>query len=253
MRQTSFIGRTFMELTKYKYQVEATDQTQMLPQPELTDAAEPGCQLFDLPDPHAIALPPCDLLKTIEDRVSVRAYSDTPLSIEDLSILLWCTQGIKRVSDRPATLRTVPSAGSRHPFETYLLVNKVTGLTPGLYKYAALDHKLALISSEENLSEELTDACHRQAMVRNSAVTFFWVAVVYRTFWRYVERGYRYMHLDAGHVCQNLYLAVEAVGSGCCGIAAFDDEKLSKLLGVDGEKRMPIYLATVGKKITAEA
>jgi len=249
MRQTSFIGRTFMELTKYKHQVEPTDQTALLPQPELTDPAEPNCPLFDLPDPHNTSVPPYDLLKAINDRVSVRAYSEEPLSLDELSYLLWCTQGIKRVSDRPATLRTVPSAGSRHPFETYLLVNNVETLEPGLYKYSALDHKLALVSQKADLADGLTDACLRQAMVKNSAVTFFWVAVVYRTFWRYVERGYRYMHLDVGHVCQNLYLAVEPMAAGCCGIAAFDDEKLSALLGVDGEKRMPIYVATVGKKV----
>ena len=252
MRHPSFIGRSFMELTKYKYQVEPSDQTALLPQPDLTDPAEPGCQLFDLPDPHQTGVPTVDLFKAINDRVSVRAYSNTPLSLGELSFLLWCTQGIKQTSDRPATLRTVPSAGSRHPFETYLLVNKVEGLQPGLYKYAALEHKLALISADALLSENLTDACHRQGMVKNSAVTFFWVAVVYRTYWRYQERGYRYFHLDAGHICQNLYLAVEPIGAGCCGIAAFDDEKLSAVLGIDGEQRIPVYLATVGKKSASQ-
>ncbi|MCL2497775.1 MAG: SagB/ThcOx family dehydrogenase [Symbiobacteriaceae bacterium] len=248
MRHPSYLGRTFMELTKYKYQAEKSDQTKMLPQPELTDPAEPGCQLFDLPDPQKHSLPSVDLFQAINERVSVRAYSEEPLSLEELSYLLWCTQGIKQVTDRPATLRTVPSAGARHPFETYLLINKVEGLAPGLYKYSALDHKVALISTDPELPDKLTQACHRQGMVKNSAVTFFWVAVVYRTFWRYVERGYRYLHLDAGHVCQNLYLAVAPMNAGCCGIAAFDDEMLSQLLGVDGENRAPIYLATVGKK-----
>ena len=248
MRITSYIGRTFMELTKYKYSVDQTDQVKLLPQPELTDPAEPECPLFDLPDPMHTSVPAVDLFKAINERVSVRAYSEEALSLEELSFLLWCTQGIKRVSDRPATLRTVPSAGSRHPFETYLLINRVEGLEPGLYKYSALDHKIALISTDPELADKLTASCHRQAMVKNSAVSFFWIAVVYRTFWRYVERGYRYMHLDAGHICQNLYLAVEAMNAGCCGIAAFDDNVLSEILGIDGEKRIPIYVATVGKK-----
>lgn len=249
MRKTSYIGRTFMELTKYPYQVEATDQVKQLPQPELTDPAEPGCPLFDLPDPQQTSVPPIDLFKAINQRVSERRYAETPLSLEELSYLLWCTQGVRAVTDRPATLRTVPSAGSRHPFETYLLVNRVEGLEPGLYKYSALDHKLALIKQDENLSAELTEACHRQGMVRNSAVTFFWIAVVYRTYWRYVERGYRYLHLDAGHVAQNLYLACEPMAAGCCAIAAFDDDKLAEILGIDGETRIPIYVTTVGKKV----
>ena len=248
MRQTSYIGRTFMELTKYKHQVAPTDQSALLPQPELTDAAQEGCELIDLPDPASITLPGVDLLKAITDRVSIRSYSEEPFSLEELSMLLWCTQGIKQISNRPATLRTVPSAGSRHPFETFMLINKVVGLTPGLYKYAALEHKLILVSTDASLPDKLTADCHNQAMVKNSAVTFFWVAVVYRTFWRYVERGYRYLHLDAGHICQNLYLAVEAMNAGCCGIAAFDDDALAATLGVNGEDRLPIYLATTGKK-----
>lgn len=249
MRITSRIGRTFMELTKYPYQIEATDQVKLLPQPALTDPAEPNCPLFDLPDPKKTSVPAHDLFQAINDRVSERRYSEKPLTLEELSYLLWCTQGVKQVTTRPATLRTVPSAGSRHAFETYLLINKVEGLKPGLYKYSALDHKLALLSERTELNAELTEACHKQAMVATSAVTFFWVAEVYRTFWRYVERGYRYLHLDAGHICQNLYLACEPMQAGCCGIAAFDDDLLARILGIDGEHRIPIYVAAVGKKV----
>ncbi|MFH1570318.1 MAG: SagB/ThcOx family dehydrogenase, partial [Gemmatimonadota bacterium] len=81
-----------------------------------------------------------------------------------------------------------------------------------------------------------------------SAVTFFWVAVPRRTTWRYVERGYRYLHLDAGHVCQNLYLAAESIGAGTCAIAAFDDDALIDILGLDPQEAFVIYLATVGKR-----
>ena len=85
-------------------------------------------------------------------------------------------------------------------------------------------------------------------MVAASAVTFIWVAVVHRMAWRYGQRGYRYLHLDAGHACQNLYLAAESVGCGVCAIAAFDDEDVSRVLGLDGEDQFAIYVATVGKK-----
>jgi SagB-type dehydrogenase family enzyme len=84
--------------------------------------------------------------------------------------------------------------------------------------------------------------------VAESAVTFLWVAVVERMFWRYVERGYRYLHLDAGHVCQNLALAAEQIGGGICPIAAFGDEDLNRELGLDGENLFVIYLASMGKK-----
>ncbi|NLN84189.1 MAG: SagB/ThcOx family dehydrogenase [Firmicutes bacterium] len=242
------IGPTFIEYTKYQHQLEHSDQMQFLPQPELTDPTPTDLPLFDLPKPDQLNIGEIDLTKAINQRVSVRKYTDQKFSLEELSYLLWTTQGIREITDRPATLRTVPSAGSRHSFETYLLINRVETLKPGLYKYCALDHKLALLSDAPSLADELTDICHRQGMVRNSAVTFFWAAEIYRNVWRYQERAYRYVHLDAGHVCQNLYLACEAIASGCCGIAAFDDDRLSEVLQIDGVNRFPVYVATVGKK-----
>ena len=249
MRILSRTGRTFVEMTKYQYQIEKTDQSKLLPQPELADALEPGMPVFDLPDPKNTSVPSTDLFAAINNRVSERRYSDVPLSLEELSYLLWCTQGVRQVTSRPATLRTVPSAGSRHPFETYLLINKVEGLEPGLYRYHALEHKLVQLSLDAELKAELTKICHNQGMVTNSAVTFIWAAEIYRMYWRYVERGYRYLYIDAGHVCQNLYLACEPMGTGCCAIGAFDDDALATFLGIDGEHRIPIYIATVGKKI----
>lgn len=240
-------GKQFMEKTKYKYLPES-DQVKGLPQPPLADSFGPGDKLLDLPPVASLAPKSVDLTTAMVERVSVRQYSSEPLSLADLSYLLWVTQGVKYVSSRPATLRTVPSAGSRHPFETYMLVNNVTGLSPGLYQYAALSHQLVAIDSPEDISDKVTAALYGQAMVKHSAATFLWVAVAYRSAWRYGERSYRYMHLDAGHVCQNLYLAAEAVDSGCCAIAAFHDDMINALLGVDGEERFMIYAATVGKK-----
>ena len=88
----------------------------------------------------------------------------------------------------------------------------------------------------------------RQRQVITSAVTFFWSAEVYRTSWRYSERAYRYLHLDAGHICQNLYLCAESIGYGVCAIAAFDDELVNKLLDQNEMDRFIVYLASVGKK-----
>jgi SagB-type dehydrogenase family enzyme len=239
-------GKEFMENTKYKY-LKETDQVMGLPQPELADALRADRVVIDLPAPASLKPQKVDLTEAMVSRVSVRQYSDEPLTLDELSYLLWVTQGVKQVTSRPATLRTVPSAGSRHPFETYLLINRVVGLEPGIYHYAALDHKLERVSVEPGLVDRVTLALFRQGMVRESAVTFLWVAVAYRTKWRYTERGYRYMHLDAGHVCQNLYLGVQAVGCGCCGIAAFNDELVAEVLDIDGVERFGIYMAVVGK------
>jgi len=161
---------------------------------------------------------------------------------------LWVTQGVKGIASKKVIKRTVPSAGSRHAFETYLLVNKVKGLDRGLYRYISLQHKLCNLGAKKDIAKGITAACLNQSHVYNSAVTFIWVAVPARTAWKYSDRAYRYIHLDAGHVCQNLYLAAEAIQCGVCAIAAFDDDALNRVLGLDGEEMFAIYLASLGKR-----
>lgn len=243
---SSNIGKEFMEKTKYQYMGDS-DQQKNLPQPPLTQGAE-GKPTIDLPRPETIQVKSIDLTQAITERKSVRKYAAAALTLDELSYLLWCTQGVKHVTNRPATLRTVPSAGSRHPFETYILVNRVEGLEPGLYRFVSEDHQLVSVDHSPGLDDKITHAAYKQPMVKNSAVTFIWAAVAYRSIWRYQERSYRYMHLDAGHVCQNLYLAAEAIDSGVCAIAAFDDDEINRLLGLDGIEQFVIYLAPVGKK-----
>jgi len=244
---THGIGQALMEQTQYQY-LQPSDQNKGLPQPPLELAHDPAQALIDLPAPADLPDYPLDLRTAIEQRRSVREYAEEPLSLEELSFLLWCTQGVKETRDSYATLRTAPSAGARHAFETYLLVNNVEGLRPGLYRFLALTHKLVELKLDGDLAGPLTAACLEQPYVKTSAVTFFWVAVVYRMAWRYGERGYRYLHMDAGHVCQNLYLAAEALDVGVCAIGAFHDQDLNDLLDLNGEERFVIYLATVGKK-----
>lgn len=240
------IGREFIEKTKYQY-LPPSDQTQGLPQPPLEKAWATEAPTIDLPNPAEIKVKPVDLTDAINGRRSVRAYADTPLTLEELSYLLWTTQGVREITDRPATLRTVPSAGSRHPFETYVLVNRVEGLEPGIYAYLASPHKLRVHKLGGDLAAKAVAVSYRQRMVATSAATFIWAADAYRSIWRYGQRAYRYMHLDAGHVCAHLYLAVAAVDCGCCGIAAFDDDGYAELLDIDGVNEFVVYLAPVGK------
>jgi SagB-type dehydrogenase family enzyme len=128
------------------------------------------------------------------------------------------------------------------------LINRVAGLTPGLYRFLASEHALILANDADGIADVLVNACFRQKMVGTAAVSFFWAAVIDRMFWRYDERGYRYLHLDAGHVCQNLYLAGEAIGCGTCAIAAFDDDLLNDALALDGKEMFAVYAASLGKK-----
>lgn len=240
------IGREFMEKTKYQY-LPPSDQTQGLPQPPLEKVWPAGGVTIDLPQPGDVRVKPVDLTAAINGRRSVRAYADKPLTLAELSYLLWTTQGVREITDRPATLRTVPSAGSRHPFETYILANRVEGLEPGFYAYLASQNKLRVHQLGPELAAKAAEVSYRQRMVASSAATFVWTADAYRSIWRYGQRAYRYMHLDAGHVCGHLYLSAAAVDCGCCGIAAFDDDAWAQLLGIDGVNEFVIYLAPVGK------
>ena len=246
---TPSIGKEFMRLTRYTH-LPPSAESQGLPQPPLELPFPPEARLITLPQPKDLRLPGADLAETIVQRRSLRRYAEQALSLEELAYLLWLTQGVKKVTDRPATFRTVPSAGARHAFETYLLVNRVDGLEPGLYRYLALEHALILLDDDPGLTEAAYHAAHDQRMIETAAVNFLWVAVLERMAYRYGERGYRYLHLDAGHVCQNLYLAAESIQCGVVGIAAYDDEGMNSVLGLDGEELFVVYLAALGKKMT---
>ncbi len=241
-------GSEFMNKTKGP-ELSTSDQISgAAAQPPLELPFPADGQIIALPAPAEIQVPPLDVRIAIEQRRSLRKYAPEGLTLAELSYLLWTSQGVKKVSKRPATLRTVPSAGARHAFETYLLINRVEGLKPGLYRYLAIENSLLELDLSPDINARITHACAEQSQVAESAATFIWVAVVERMYWRYVERGYRYLHLDAGHVCQNLALAAEQIGGGICPIAAFYDDEFSRVLGIDGENQFVIYLASMGKK-----
>lgn len=244
---TESIGRKFWELTKSPH-VPDSPQRLGAPQPPLQLPYDPAAALIKLPDPRGLSKPAVNLWEAMERRATLRSYSPEPLSLEELALLLWVTQGVKEVTSRPSTLRIVPSAGARHAFETFLLVNRVTGLEPAVYRYLALEHALIVHDSSPDINRRLTVACKNQQHVASSAATFFWAAVPERMTWRYPERGYRYMLLDAGHICQNLYLAAEGLGCGVCGVAAFEDDLLNQALNLDGERLFVMYAATLGKR-----
>jgi SagB-type dehydrogenase family enzyme len=170
---------------------------------------------------------------------------------DELSYLLWATQWVRdfRSTEKvEAAFRNVPSAGCRHPFETYLLINRVDGIRPGIYYYHPLKHGLVLFKEGSDTAQTVCTGCFDQQMVLKSACTFIWVAHPYRTTWRYSQRGYRYLYLDAGHVGQNLHLAAEAIGGGACMIGAYYDEGMDALLELDSKNAFVIYIASVGKK-----
>ena len=188
-----------------------------------------------------------DLLSAIQDRKSQRKFSREPLTLEELSFLLWTTQGLKRLLHPGTALRTVPSAGCRHALETYLCVLNIEGLDMGMYRYLPVEHQLVLEFLDDQLSGKIVDATLGQIFTGNAAVTFAWTTIPYRMEWRYDLAAHKVIALDAGHVCQNLYLACKAIGAGTCAIAAYHQELVDELLRIDGKDEFAVYLAAVGK------
>lgn len=188
-----------------------------------------------------------DLVEAIARRESRRRYRRGALGLDELAFLLWATQGVRKVLGQGTALRTVPSAGCRHALETYLCAMNVDSLEQGVYRYLPVEHALVGVSRAADLRGRVAQAALGQTFAGLAAVTFVWTAIPYRMEWRYGPAAYKVIALDAGHVCQNLYLACEAIGCGTCAIAAYDQDAMDRLLGVDGQDEFTIYLAPVGR------
>jgi len=185
-----------------------------------------------------------DLQGLLSKRRSRRDYSEHSIDLQDLGFLLWSCQGITEQRGR-LYLRTAPSAGGLYPIETYLAVNKVNGISPGLYHLNVRDFVLEQLV-EGDFSSNLEQACLGQKFMAQSAVSLIWSAVLRRNMAKYGHRGLRYIFMDAGHICQNLLLAVESLGLAGCPVAAFFDEELNSMFGLSGEEESVIYSAAVG-------
>jgi len=196
-----------------------------------------------LPEPSGMDT--ADLRRILQNRRSRRAYDPGKrLTREHLSGLLWATQGIT-AEYGDVLLRTAPSAGGLYPIETYLSIRAVEGFEPGIYHFRPQAFDLELIRQEDH-SKELAKAALGQIIVRSAQVTFIWSAMIARSKWKYRQRAYRYIYLDAGHIAQNLYLAGESYGLGVCGIGALFDDMVNDIVGLDGFEETVVYMATVG-------
>lgn len=230
-----------------------SDQQKGIEIPPFSKPAAPDSRQVALPGPDFAAMRGTDLVDAILSRRSNRKFTAASLSLSELAWLLYATQGVREPTPRGAR-RTAPSAGARHPFETYVAAIDVDDLAPGLYHYLAYDHRLELLrpaADRAALREEAQEALNSQGW--GAPALFFWTAVPYRTHWRYPGRMPKLVALDAGHLCQNLYLACEAVGAGTCAIGAYDQAKCDAFLGVDGATgvdrgtELTVYAAPVGK------
>ena len=224
-----------------------SDQMSKVPAPPLEKAIPEDATLIDLPAIDEISLGSMPLIQILKKRRSHRVFTEDYLSLEEVAFLCWSVAGVHEIGPNNIwTKRTSPSGGARHPFETYLVVQRVKGLEPGIYRYSGLLHKLVHVRTGNDFCEYLADYA-MQPFVKDSAVMFIWTVVPYRNEWRYIFTSAREMAMDIGHYCENLYLAAESIGAGTCGVASYEQSLLDDMLGVDGEDEFTIYIAPVGK------
>ena len=183
--------------------------------------------------------------EVIQRRRSVRDYSGAPMTLPELSRLLYYVGGIngERWGYR---LRAAPSSGALFPIEVYAVVHQVDGLSPGVYHYGVKDHALAQLQVADLRGEVVRQGVMQEFLGQANLVLYFTV-IFQRMRWKYHDRTYRYGLLEAGHLGQNVYLAATSMGLGACAIGAFADDRVNAMLGVDGKEEAAVYMLAVGK------
>jgi SagB-type dehydrogenase family enzyme len=202
--------------------------------------------------PHAekVELPafqpsqPMSLDKTLRQRKSIRNYQNKSISMGQLAYLLWASTGIQRI-EKGYEFRTAPSAGALYPMETYVVANNVKSLEAGVYHYSIKSNQLELLQRRD-FSRQIAAAALGQAMCATASAVFIWTAVFERCKWKYGQRAYRYIYLDAGHIAENLALAAVSLNLGTCEIGALYDDHVNAIIGIDGTEESTICMAAVG-------
>lgn len=240
-KMTSGIGERFQEETKYlRDKMEAGYMGwSSQPEPYKRYAESKKINLY-----HPDDITTMTLTDALKERRSERDYSHQPLTMEQLSYLLWACGGSQR-EEEGFEFRTAPSAGGLYPIETYVIVNRVDGVEQGVYHYAVRRHQLEQIK-KGSFGREIAIAALDQRMCMEAAAVFAWAAVFQRSKWKYRQRAYRYVYLDAGHMGENLALALVALGLGGCQIGALYDQEVNEILGLDGKEESIVYMSTAG-------
>lgn len=236
-------GDTFQRQTKYHRGEMSGGALDYSTQPEVYKTY-PGSEKIQLPK---ISSPPKGSLhEALVKRKSTRRFADSPMTAQSLSYLVWASTGISR-TQQGYQFRTAPSAGALYPIETYLSVRNVSDIAPGIYHYAIADHALELLQPGD-FSADVTRAALDQQMCSAAAAVFIWTALFQRSKWKYKQRAYRYVYLDAGHIAENLALAATILNLASCHIAAIYDDEANQIVDVDGTEESVIYMTAVGNK-----
>jgi len=236
-------GDVWQAATKYNRDTLPGRDIDLSKRPPKYKTYEKPIRTVDLP--HPVTEGGSGIWGVLSTRRTRRTYKPEPLSLTELSQLLWAGDGKSR-EGRETFLRTAPSAGALYPIELYVMVNNVTGLDKGIYHFDVVGGRLSMIKAGA-FGQQAAAAALGQAMLEKSGAVIFMTAVIERTRWKYNQRAYRYIYLDAGHIGQNLCLAAEAMGLGICPIGAFYDDELNEIIEVDGTEETVVYAMTVGR------
>jgi len=242
-------NRKFMHCPSFKGLMVESDQSKGIDPPPFSNPVTGD--IIKLP-PFDGILTTTDYMQLLDTRRSLRNYSGKPMTQAQLAFMLWSVQGVQSYRGNVATFRTVPSGGARHPFETYIAVQNVEGLEPGLYRHLPMEsvgEKLATIERLgpiEDYSEKITSMLAGQAWAAKAPIILFYSCVPYRAEWRYVSAAHRVALIDLGHVGQNAMLSAVALGLGSCCMAAFDQQRCDEVLGFDGLNEYTVYAVSVG-------
>jgi SagB-type dehydrogenase family enzyme len=239
------IGDRFQRETKYN---RASFESEMMDLSKMSEPYKeyPESNIIELPTVESFELPKKMVFnEVLQMRKSIREFSDEPLSLGQLAYLLWASTGIQRY-EMGYAFRTAPSAGALYPIETYLAINNLFNMDNGIYHYNIKNHALEELELGD-FNEVITHAAFDQPMFSEAAVIFIWTAIFGRSKWKYKQRAYRYVYLDAGHIAENLTLTVTALGLGSCNVGALFDDEINNIIGIDGTKESVIYLAVVGR------
>jgi SagB-type dehydrogenase family enzyme len=235
------IGRRYLRETRYRRESLGVAGLTYPRPPQYKEYPQIRKRLRLDPGPRG---PAADLWACLKERRSRRQYQNRAVGLDELTVLLWATQGVTE-AHLNLLLRTAPSAGALYPVETYVAAHRVEGLEPGIWHLSVPDFALEQVNPGDH-RQALVTACLSQSFLAAGAAVFIWTAVLNRAMWKYRERAIRYLFLDAGHICQNLMLAATALGLGSCPVGAFFDNEVEQLLQVDGEEEAVLYLAAVG-------
>ena len=235
------IGDNFQKETKYQRDKMSGKSLDWASQPKIYKDY-PDCQTISLPD--ITPLSDTILHDALKNRKSIRKYQNKSISKEVLSYLLWSSTGISR-KESGYEFRTAPSAGALYPIETYLVINNVEEINPGVYHYNIQNHYLELLK-EGDYAVETTHVALGQKMCAEAPVVFIWTAIFERMKWKYDQRAYRYVYLDAGHIAENLALTATSLELGSCQIGALYDDEVNQIIDVDGTEESVIYMSVVG-------